>query len=553
MPNTNNPKNPNNRNQKKTNNSSRPPNQNRRVPTKSYDNQNTRYTVTKNNINQSKKLTNVNTSKKITKQSNTTKKKYNTFNRAIWILFIIFFVYGLGMIFSLMRNTDVDSMVLKSIDITKNDTYKGIIIRDEQVYTSSTDGYLNLVAKDTDKIKKGSLIFSIENEISDSLSSELTQVEDDIFNLQTFREEYSNYRTDIDLIQSNIEKSIDNYSYDSYSDINDITEQVNDQLELRKQLVFADQRISDTSQTDTKEIIEGKIDENATNYYAQEGGIVSYNYDGLESTITPETMELLTPEQTKMDSTYKKHDKLETVADEAILRIIESNTWYIGTYIDKSDASSLSVGDSQNLFLNVDGSFVEVPARVYYLSENTDNSVYVIFELHSYMQDFMNQRSVDVALKELTYMNMKIPKTAIAYKYYLKIPISFVRETDQKVIIKQLDDGTTATIPITVEGTDETNQYYYIDKDENDVLVGSTLIDPDDATNQYLVPEVIETPGVYKINNGVASFEKININKDIEEENIDSDYEYIIPTSTLKEYDRILIHSDSAVEGSIIN
>ncbi len=485
-------------------------------------------------------------------QSKKPKKSNNTFTKSIIILFTVSIIYSIGMLFSLANNTNVDSILLKSIDITKNDAYKGIIIRDEALYTASEDGYLSLIAKDLEKIKTGSLLFTVSKTTDTTLDSELNQVEDEIFNLQAFRSEYLNYRNDIDAIQSNIEKGIDTYSYNTYDDINSLNENIAELFDTRKQIVFADQQISDSTKIDTKDLIQGKIDENATKIYASKGGIVSYTFDGLENSITPDEMKNFSLDQTKMDSTYKSHDGISTVKDTPVLRVVQSNIWYVGVYIDKNDAKSLNVSDNRTLFININGVYKEVPARVKYISDKIDKSVYVIFEIRSYIEDFINYRSIDIALKTLTYKNIKIPKSAIVYKEYIKIPINYVRETDKMVVIKQLEDGTTATVPIIVESTNETENVYLIDKSKNDVLVGSILINPENAEEQYLVPELVTTPGVYKINNGTASFEKIVINEDIEKDTESEDYVYILPTNTLKEYDRILANSSNVTEGEIV-
>ncbi len=491
--------------------------------------------------------------KKPKKKGNDFFKTTNTFTKVIIVLFVVFVIYGFGISISLFTKSNLETMTLKSIDITKNDTYPAIVVRDEVVYSAQSVGYASLIAKDLEKIKKGSLMFTISATDETSLNEQLTQVEDEIFNLQSFREEYSNYSKDIDAIQNEMQKEVENFSYGTYSDINAFTKEITDLIDTRKLVIFADQRIADSSKVDTKQILESQIDENSAKYYSNNGGIVSYSFDGLEGTITPSVMKDFQLDQTKMNSSFKTHETVEVVIGDPVMRIVQSNTWYLGTYIGQKEADGLKVGDNRTLFVNIDGVFKELPARVYHVSDSIDKNVYVIFELRAYMQQFMNTRNLNIALKSNTYMNMKVPKSAIVYKEYLKIPISYVRETDSFVVIKQLEDGSTSTIPITIEEINNTNNYYYIDKDKNDLLVGSTLINPADATQTYLIPEVTQIPGVYKVNNGFADFVKVEINQAISSEGENADFVYILPSANLKEYDRILIHSNTVSEGDIID
>ncbi len=542
--------------------------ENRRKTTNKNINNQTRRKSTKTPPNSSAQKNRANNPKSQQRQSAQTQKprpksrpkkpinnKYsntNTFTKVIFVCFIIFLIYGFGIIFSLINNTSIDSMALKSIDITKNDTYPAVIIRDETLYTAPKDGYVNLVANDYEKIKKQSLLFTMSDTDSSEMTDELAQVEDDIFNLQTFREEYSNYAKDIDTIQSEIELDISDFDYTSYSDINKLTNDLETLFETRKQIIFADQRIADSGKVQSKDELESQINAQTTKVYSQEGGVVSYKYDGLESTITPENMQELTIDQTKMDSEFKTNTTVETTAEQPVVRVVNSNIWYIGTYLPKDVAKDLSVGDSRNLFIDMNGTFKEVPAKVNYISDTNEDNVYVIFEMNSYMQEFMNKRNINVAVKSLSYMNMKVPTSAIVYKDFLKIPASYVQETNQPVVIKTLEDGTTSTVPITIEETDTSGNFYYLDKAKNDLLVGSTLVNPADATQTYIVPEVERVPGVYKINNGIATFTKITINEEIVPSDTETDYVYILPSANLKEYDRILVQGDSVLEGEIV-
>lgn len=479
-------------------------------------------------------------------------RTHNSSTRVMIGVFVVLIIYGLGMFVHLLSNSSIDSMNLESVDITKNDTFKAIIIRDETVYKADTAGHINLNVRESEKVKKGSLLFNITKEVSTNVDeqSKLEEVNEEIFDLQAFREEFSNYKKEIDTIQNNVEVSIDNFSYKNYSDINDLDEYIKGSMDVRNQMIFADQRIVDESKVDTRDLISSRIDENAIKTYAVDGGIVSYFYDDLESTFTFENMKELTKEQTKMDSKEQQNSFTTAVVGDQVLRVVESNTWYIASYLPAKTANSLTVGNNIDLFFQTETDFKEIPARVNFVLENTQKEALVIFEMRGYMEEFINYRNVDFALKTQTYMNMKIPKTAIMYKEFIKVPINFVRETDKAVVIKQIEGGST-TVPINIESTDSSENYYYLDKTKNTLLIGEILINPDNAEDTYLIPDYTKVPGVLKVNDGTASFEKVDINSEIETSD-DDDFVYILPSNSLKEHDRILIHVDKVVEGDIV-
>lgn len=514
--------------------------------------------ITDKSYNKPKAITDKSYNKpKVTKTSSNVSSKprtksHSSSTRVMIGVFVVLIIYGLGMFVHLLSNSTIESMNLKSVDITKNDTFKAIIIRDETVYKADSGGYVNLNVNESQKVKKGSLLFNITKESNSNTveQSKLEEVNEEIFNLQAFREEFSNYKKEIDTIQDNVEVSIDNFSYKNYSDINDLDEYIKNSMDVRNQMIFADQRIVDESKVDTRDLISSRIDENSAKTYAIDGGIVSYFYDDLEEKFTFENMKELTKEQTKMDSKEMQNSFSAVVPGDKIIRVVESNTWYIATYLPAKTANSLTVGSNIDLFFQVETEFKEIPARVNFVLENTQKEALVIFEMRGYMEEFINSRNVDFALKTQTYMNMKVPKTAIMYKEFIKIPANFVRETDKAVVIKQVESSST-TVPINIEGPDSFGNYYYLDKSKNTLLIGEILINPDNAEDTYLIPDYTKVPGVLKVNNGTASFEKVDVNKEIETSD-DDDFLYILPSNSLKEHDRILIHVDKVVEGDIV-
>ncbi len=85
-------------------------------------------------------------------------------------------------------------------------------------------------------------------------------------------------------------------------------------------------------------------------YRAQERGLVSYTYDGLEDNLTPDTIADLTPNDLNPpvdeegNSTYKlKKCVSETAAkDDPVFKIIDNHRWYLVTWVDQATAEKLS-------------------------------------------------------------------------------------------------------------------------------------------------------------------------------------------------------------------
>ena len=85
-------------------------------------------------------------------------------------------------------------------------------------------------------------------------------------------------------------------------------------------------------------------------YRAQERGLVSYTYDGLEDNLTPDTIADLTPNalnppvDEEGNSTYKLRKCVsETAAQgDPLFKIIDNHRWYLVTWVDQATAEKLS-------------------------------------------------------------------------------------------------------------------------------------------------------------------------------------------------------------------
>ncbi len=85
-----------------------------------------------------------------------------------------------------------------------------------------------------------------------------------------------------------------------------------------------------------------------TAYYSDMKGIVSYDYDGLETVYTPDSLDKLTAsalDQVKESAMLEMSSK-EAAAGDAIFKIADNQKWYLACWIDKADAEKYDEGGS---------------------------------------------------------------------------------------------------------------------------------------------------------------------------------------------------------------
>ncbi len=84
-----------------------------------------------------------------------------------------------------------------------------------------------------------------------------------------------------------------------------------------------------------------------TGYYTESRGVVSYFYDGMENSLTPDNIENIT--QTSLEKTqtdeFKVNDcKKDASAGDAIFKIVDNKEWYLLAWLDADKADGFEEG-----------------------------------------------------------------------------------------------------------------------------------------------------------------------------------------------------------------
>lgn len=470
----------------------------------------------------------------------------NSFILLISFLSIIFCVYGAVFIYNYITNDTIDTMIVENIKITKNDWQKAVIIRDENIYKASSEmvnKYVHIYNINNDRVKVGQALATVFDEALAETNDEIEITNDKNFNIQNYNEEYLMYQTEIDNIDEVIQSDIDLYDTNDYLGIIDLKNSISSQLDNRNQII-----INTSSNQVSSLVLENLGDDiqGADNIYAEKSGIFTKSIDGLEETINYDTMEELTEDQTKMESEYVENSLLDITENENLFRVIESTQWYVGVYLESDIAKNLSVGDDVHLYTdnNTDNT---IRTKVYYIKDNLEEKSYVIFENTGDLLNYINRRSILIALDKEIYNSIKIPETAIAYKEMIKIPASFVYDNS---VIKVTDELPQSITPITVWGYSDDELYCLVEREKNSIKYGDKIISAGEDKKEYLISESENIGGVYVVNDNVARFKKVSINEDIEKI---EDYIYINSNEKLKTHDRIIINSDGITDNMLIN
>lgn len=463
------------------------------------------------------------------KQDDKRSKKVSKFSKPISfnpgvIVFLVIFVYMVIMVFSYFRQTHITPYEVKLGSLAINNTYDGVILRDETVVTSDFSGYINYYARESEKVNAYAMVYTVDS------TGKLAEM---------INEESSDQSSISNESLSDIRNSISDFAVDFHPDKYSST------YEFKYKIEGTVLKLANTA-------VLANIDKlRAENYadsidfgYAPASGIIEYSTDGYEEL----TAETITPEQVE-GAEYEKNvlhsNDLISEGDNAY-KLINSELWTIIIEIDEERAQSLAEKDYIEVrFLKNN---MTAWAAVEVLRQN--GRTYAKLDFNNSMITFASDRFVEIELLDNAREGLKIPNSAIVERTFYLIPEEYMtyggnsgdpgfnRET-------YLEDGTLSTefVPATIYNKED--GYLYVD--ESVFRVGDYVLKPEDD-ERYPISKQASLIGVYNINKGYADFKQITIlNQNEEYAIVKSNSEY-----GLAVYDYIALKGDSITENDFI-
>ena len=467
--------------------------------------------------------------KKKQKQDNAKNQKISRFAKPITfnpgvLVFLVIFVYIIIMIVSYFRQSHITPYEVKLGSLAINNTYDGVILRDETVISSDFSGYINYYARESEKVNAYSMVYTVDStgKLAEMIGDESAQ-ESSISNesLSDIKTNISNFAVDF-----KPENYIDTYSF-KYNIEGTV-------LKLANTAVLAN------------------IDKlRAENYadsidfgYAPQSGVIEYSTDGYEGL----TAETITPEQVAGEG-YEKNvlhsNDLISEGDNAY-KLITSELWTILIEIDEQRAQSLE-----------EESYIEVRflknnytawAAVTVLRQN--GKTYAKLDFNNSMITFASDRFVEIELLDNAREGLKIPNSAITERTFYLIPEGYLTTGGNSKDAgfnreSYLEDGTLSAefVPATIYNNVDGMLYV----DESVFKIGDYVIMPETG-ERYAISKQASLIGVYNINKGYADFKQITIlNQNEEYAIVKSNSEY-----GLAVYDYIALKGDSVTENDFI-
>lgn len=437
------------------------------------------------------------------------------------VIFGIIFIYLIFNVFFYFTKKHIAVYEISQGTIATNHTYRGLIIRQEEIVTADGDGYVTYFLKDGSKAGARTPVYSLD--ATGDVASQIKEVKTDE---ELLTEE--NYR-DIENAVNSFTSTFQNQNfYSVYSFKDDINASL---MEMENSHALENLDIS-------------SIGGNFTICYANTPGIVAYYLDGYEQA----NMDSLTTEMFN-ENQYQKTNLKEQESVQAgapVYKVVTDENWNIVFKISDSLAEKLKDNNTVEILLKDDGTQVWTSYDILKIDEDS----YLNLQLKTSMLRFVNQRFIDVELLLDDAQGLKIPNTAIIQKAFCTIPKEyFVKGGDSQsegLILSSKEKKGDGSDFITPTIFYEKDGLYYVNP--NEVPKGSVIKKPD-SNETYTVDKTKKLKGVYNVNKGYAVFKQIDILYQNEEYSIlkkGTDYGVAL-------YDHIALKGDSVKEDDLIN
>ncbi|WP_304508673.1 HlyD family efflux transporter periplasmic adaptor subunit [Anaerotignum sp.] len=463
-------------------------------------------------------------------------------------VFIAIAIYLFGQMITMSaRRSDIDVETVGYGGVDTPQRYTGLIVRDEYVVSSDRTGQPFYQFAEGEYVSKNAVVCTVKDTSSTTdIEDKLDKLDKDILKNQKSRSDLSAFSEDVARIEDKIQQVVDSNAGKTLktdlSYLYDMKEQVQSFMTQRNEIWFTESVESLSQLTEEKSQYEQKLAQNLSSIRAKESGVLTFCYDGLEETLSHDTLDGIKKAQVG-DSKTTYISKASTVSEgDPLFKIVTSNQWYIVAFLPNSEVVNWEKGENKTLNLQLDDDVIKINTKIELL-EAGEQETKIVFSSYEQMDSFISERVLEFYLEETTIEGLKVPNDAIVEKSLLRVPKDCITESMGNKGVLLVNGGNAKFLPVSIVSYDDENEY--IDQSGQLKLGDVILQGTGESAVQYKVSDLTPKAGVYVANSSMAKFVSIDI--------LDQNQEYAIirsgTTYGLQAYDLIVSDAKNITEG----
>ncbi len=322
-------------------------------------------------------------------------------------LFAVYFVYqAFAALMPLTTGTAVYYSAYDGIQTT------GMIIRDERVITSDVQGVRYYTVADGEKVSKNGIIANLYNSQQDvQFYSDMNALAKKLASISEVQSYNNTEAVDIDLLNTKINTALLSLIGSCQDGVfDDSAEYSAELLKLlnRKKIATGEEQdysaiiASLQAQYDS---LSASAPAAVAGIYSDASGYFVSTADGLESVLTPDTVDSLTP--SLLDGL-----SAEEPAENTVGKIVSDYTWYIACTVTLKEAANFKVGDTATVKTTLK-SADELKVTVDAVNLGDDDRAVLVFACQNMNGDLAAMRTLPITLVTGTYEGLRVSNKAV--------------------------------------------------------------------------------------------------------------------------------------------
>lgn len=433
------------------------------------------------------------------------------------LIFALVFIYLIVAVVAYATEKRITVYEVREGSILKNNSYTGLVLREETLVYAEGAGYVNYYQNGQSKVRTGMNLCAIS-------AQKLGNLEPEEQNETALSAEEQA------VIVRKAQDFNENFTAQKFASVYSLKREVEDTI----------QNASDQTKTAQLDALISASGQSVKTYSAARDGVMVLTYDGEEGL----TQENFTESDfDKSDYTsVNLEDNMEVQSGQPIYKLVTSENWSVVIPLNDQMAKELSETDSVKVRLDKEKDTIWADFSVI----KKEKQYYGCLNFDKSMIRYADKRYLHVELILEDQSGLKIPKSAVVQKPCYAIPQEYLttggNSSDSGVMIQDKDSAVFQQVEIYYVSEDGTN---YINPES--LKNGSVLIKPE-SSETMTVEATEKLNGVYNINQGYAVFRAVEIL-------CESDEYYIIREGNsygLSNYDHIVQNGQDVKENEVV-
>lgn len=455
------------------------------------------------------------------KQKNIQKRRRRRYLRLRMLLLMVMttlMVWGGISLKEYLSKPKVSYQVVEVGTLDTSVSLDGVVLRNEQVFNSQSEGVVQYIVSEGEKVKKGGAIYALVDEANlDVAATQQEDVDETLYHEADKRQDISYYQDDLysvnQVFANQMKQFYNNRMENSTSYIYTLRSQLDQTISNRKEIYTTEQNDLGSELPEKIELTQDELSQAKYICYTSQSGVISYKMDGVEMQATDESVAEIDYEAYKTmikESNKEILNQTYVSKDTPLYKLIFEDTWYILSYVDVSQEGSYTEGATYPL--TFDKMNNETIAFTLLSKQVDEKYARLVFKTDNKITDFLDERSVQFSIGNKNESGLKIPAQALVEQNVIKIPQSYVikNEEGQDCVYRQRGEAKELVV---IDAENAKDDMVYIMQDINDtskIQLNDVLV-MQDGTSPYTVSESEVVTGVYVVNLKMAQFKPVDI------------------------------------------